>query len=167
MENWGGAMPLWMSASLGPWTAAAKGEKGENGRKQEPCKRRAVGHPQRLGQLAKLVTQTYERVLGEEARGLTPQADSSLWLRKGTEKEEGLGCPSDPGRCGVTVEGAGLTSSENLFWEVTSGKVVSVDAPETMRLEGLPEGTRHRRSLSPECWKQAWGPAQCTHFPGY
>lgn len=42
MENWGGAMPLWLSASLGTWTAAAKGEKGEHGRKQGPLKRRAV-----------------------------------------------------------------------------------------------------------------------------
>lgn len=64
-------MLLWRSASLGPWTAMSKDEKGECGSRSRPGKRRGVRHPQRVGQLDKLVTDTHERVLGEGARGLT------------------------------------------------------------------------------------------------
>jgi hypothetical protein len=49
----------------------SKDEKGECGSRSQPGQRRGARHPQRVGQLAKLVTDTHERVLGEGARGLT------------------------------------------------------------------------------------------------
>lgn len=58
-----------------------------------------------------------------------------------------------------------MSSLENLFWNVASGKVVSV-GPETMSL-GLPEATKPRRSsLGPECQKQGLGTSSAPHFSG-